>query len=744
MSAGPGVARGRLYTLLAVRGVEGLPVLFGAALALSSLLLFWVQPMFTKMALPLYGGSPSVWTTASMFFQMVLLLGYLYAHLLTNKLQLKYQVLVHVALLCCVFAALPPRLHDGWTDLAESAPVFSLLGLLLSGLALPLIVISSTAPLLQRWFSLMRGAAAKDPYFLYVASNAGGLVALAGYPVLLEPLLGSRQQSTIWAWGYALLAVLITVCAASVIVFRDSSAAAAAPVAPVAPVAWRTRGLWLLLAFAPSSLMLGVVQHITTEIAAVPLLWLAPLTLYVLSFIIAFARRSAPTPGWSVTAQPLLTILVALVWGLNYHASILALHLLAFFVSALMCHTVLARQRPDVSQLTEYYLLIAAGGALGGIFNAIAPLVFNSIVEYPLAIALACMLRPAPVRENAGLRWTDIALPALLAIALAIVVALDLQPLTSGNAGGIIYFVAVGVALYVFSRRPIRFGLGVAAVLLATPALQETDHMLERHRDFYGVHTVLKDKTDTFYVLMHGVTIHGAEYIDPALRLAKPTYYSGESPIGQYFHAVGQSGAVRHAAAIGIGLGTVACFRDPSRQWTLYEIDPDVVRIAHDTRYFHFVSDCAPGAVTVIGDGRLSLARAPDGYFDLIVVDTFNSDAIPLHMITREALALYLKKLTPNGVIMVHISNRFLDLGPELAALAADAGVIALKAGPPPNMPDKGLAAMPSLWVAMTRDTRLPAIMATYKNWVPALAEPGTRPWTDDYSNVMSTLKLEP
>lgn len=730
----------RLPTL---RGAERLPLLYATTLLLSALLLFWIQPLFTKMVLPRYGGSPAVWTTASLFFQAALLAGYLYAHLITQKLGLRQQVVLHFMLLAAVFLVVPVTLNESWSPTPASNPIASLLGLLVAGIGLPFFAVGATAPLLQKWFSYTRHTRAADPYFLYSASNIGGLAALIGYPVLLEPLAGLNQQSTLWMYGYALLAILIIACAANTWQ-QQAAAPAAAPPARAAEhaVGHRQRLLWMLLAFAPSSLLLGVTQHITAEIAAVPLLWLVPLALYVLTFINAFARSPLIRLAWAIRLQPALAIMLALVWVLNNYVAVFALHLAVFFVTALVCHGELARRRPDTAHLTEFYFWLALGGALGGMFNAAAPLLFNSILEYPLAIALACMLRPAARNTGTAISYGDIALPLALAGAFAACIALGFRPLAHGAVVIIIYLQLIGLALYLFHVRPVRFGFGIAVVLLASPILHGQDELLERHRSFFGVHSVLKDNAGEFHVLMHGITIHGSQHLDSARKLEPTTYYHRESPIGQMFSALGSGGRFKRTAAVGLGVGTIACYRQRGQEWTFYEIDPAVVAFARDTRYFHYLANCAPDSQVIVGDGRLSLQKAPDRHFDLIVIDAFSSDSIPVHMITREAIALYVRKLADGGVIIFHITNQYLDLQPVLANLAADAGLAALVPGPRLWLPFGNLLAhMESNWLAMARATKDLTELETQEGWTRALPPPGARVWTDDYSNVLGALK---
>lgn len=724
--------------------VGALLPLYALALFASAFLAFWIQPLFAKLVLPRYGGAPAVWTTASLFFQVVLLAGYTYAHVLA-RLPLKTQLALHVILVTAALVALPINVAAIEPDAA--APVLSLLAVLAVSLGIPFFALAATAPLLQQWFSRTGHRHADDPYFLYSASNAGSLIALIGYPFALEPLLGLRQQTLAWSVGCAVFAALLVACGAGVWRQRRIQVSGSHPPYSATSIdavqdtpTRRTRLWWFLLAFAPSSLMLGVTQHITSEIAAAPLLWLVPLMIYVLTFIIAFARRQRVPARAIDRIQPLAVILLLLVWPLNDVKSVLLVHLTVFAVTAMMCHAELARMRPTVRHLTSFYLWLSIGGAAGGAFNAlVAPVVFDSVLEYPLALALACALRTAP---GARRSWMDLVPAAVLAAAFAILFAAGVRPFAHTGWAIVLYLQVVGVTLYIITPRPLQFALAVLVVLFAAPIIHSGERVLERHRSFFGVHSVLRDETGGFNVLMHGITIHGAQYLDPAKRTKPTTYFHEDSPIGQVLSVLGRNGSLNRVAVIGMGTGTLACHRAPDRKWTFFEIDPVVVQLAQDRRHFTFLSECAPDARIVTGDGRLTFAREPVGAYDLIVIDTFSSDAIPAHMITREALALYLGRLRPNGIVAFHITNQYLDLVPVLARLAADAGVAALMPGPRLDIQlDERLAALPSSWVAMARDPARFAQLAAEENWGPLPKAPSARVWTDDFSNVLGALK---
>jgi hypothetical protein len=736
--------------------VRALLPLYAAALFTSAVLAFWIQPLFAKLVLPRYGGAPAVWTTAALFFQVMLLAGYAYAHVV-SRIALGKQLALHALVVGAAVLWLPVGVTA--IDPYATAPVLSLLAVLATSLGVPFFALAATAPLLQQWFSRTGHRHAGDPYFLYSASNAGSLIALIAYPLVLETLLGLREQTLAWSVACALFAALLVACGVGVWrhhgpVARDAVTDRGGGLRPPygeAP-ALRTTGRWasptlqarlrwFLLAFAPSSLMLGVTQHITSEIAAVPLLWLAPLTIYVLTFVVAFARRQRVPVRAIDRLQPLAVIALVLVWPLNDVKSVLALHLAIFAVTAMMCHAELARLRPAVRHLTSFYLWLAIGGAAGGAFNAIvAPLVFNSVLEYPLALALACALRSpsADVRPS----WRDLLPAAALGAAFAALIATDTRPFAQSAWLVIVYLQAIGVTLYVTQHRPLAFALVVFAVIVTTSAVHSRDEVLERHRSFFGVHTVLRDQSGKFNVLMHGITIHGAEYIDPQKRATPVAYFHANSGIAQVLSVLGRDGSLNKVAVIGMGAGTLACYGAPGREWTFFEIDPVVVQLARDDRYFHYLADCAPNARIVLGDGRLTIGREPPGSYDLIVVDTFSSDSVPAHMITREALALYLSRLTGRGLVVFQVTNQYLDLFPVLARLAADAHVSAFMPGPQLEIGSEDrFAIMPSRWVAISRDASRFAPLVAEENWMPVPAPRAGRVWTDDFSNVLSALK---
>ena len=716
--------------------------LFAATMLVSAALLFFVEPMFAKMVLPRLGGSPAVWNTCVVFFQATMLLGYAYAHLIARRLRLWQQLVLHTAVLLLITWSLPIGIPEGWTPPVDRTPIPSLLVLLLFTVGGPFFAVSATAPLLQRWFSHTRHPSASDPYFLYAASNVGSMVALLGYPFIAEPSWPLSLQSDGWSAGYVLLATLIGACAIGVLRGQahnqrpELAASDATPTIEEQPIAWRRRARWVALAFVPSSLMLAVTTFISTDIASVPLLWIAPLTLYLLSFVMAFAARQVVSQrvGSAVMAILLFPLTFAIIVRLPGPLwFLMPLHLVAFFVCALVLHRELARDRPATRHLTEFYLWLSVGGVLGGVFNTfVAPVAFTDVIEYPLVIVMACAFSPLvrPCRSRA----MDVALPlGLGAVALAIVLILEtfgMSPIVVGMFGAL-------VTLYWgCSRRPLRLAAGLALVFVVGFAMVDGEgDVLHAERTFFGVLRVRAiERNGPTHALFHGSTVHGEQSLDPALRHKPTAYYYEDGPVGQFFSAM--SDRFTRVGVIGLGTGALAVYTTPDQHWTFYEIDPVVERIARDTRFFTYLEHCGVGCDVVLGDARLSMAGAPSGRYDAIILDAFSSDAIPLHLLTKQALELYLAKLSDRGVLAFHISNRHLALRPVIGALARDSG---LAARVQLHRPPEKSSGRPSEWVVMARSEEHLGALANDSRWE-RIANDRRNVWTDDYSDILSVL----
>ena len=620
---------------------------------------------------------------------------------------------------------------------------------------LPFFAVATNAPLLQRWFSHTRHSDAADPYFLYGASNLGSILALLAYPAFIEPVLGLQAQSWAWASAYAVLVALIGVCAVILgrryVVDEIVTAPVPDPITDAGPsdsaVTWPRRLHWMALAFVPSSLLLGVTAHITTDVAAVPLLWVVPLVLYLLTFVFVFARKPLLKHAWMVKAQAFLMMVIALMHWWVYHLPpiFFFVHMAVFFVTAMVCHGELVKRRPAAEHLTEFYLWMSFGGMLGGVFNVlVAPVVFDTVYEYPLVLILACMLRPNESGNTKLLNWRDVVFPGIILTAFLLPDALfGIHPLKLGLFWIVVFFVAVGLTAYSFNIRPFRFAFGIGAIFLATTLSPKDDSpLLARERSFFGVNAVTLTHSGAYNVLMHGTTVHGAQHTDSDRWRKQLTYYHRDGPLGQLFAAIDGKMTIGNIGVLGLGSGTMACYRRPGQTWTLYEIDPVVVKLALDTRYFRYLSECAGDSEIVLGDARLSLAREPEGYFDLLIMDAFTSDAIPMHLITREAMALYLGKLAEGGLIAFNISNRNLDLSGVMGNLVKDAGLVPLTQRFP-GASDRDLEPykVPAYWVVVARNAAEPDGLELDDRWKVLAPDPGTGVWTDDYSNILTVLK---
>jgi hypothetical protein len=704
---------------------------YAATLFFSAGLLFLVQPIVTKMVLPRLGGSPAVWNTSMCFFQAMLLGGYFYAHLLATRFERRAQALIHGAVLLAAAAFLPLDLTQA-TPPPDSIPALWLIGRLAISVGPPFFAISATAPLLQRWFSRTDHPAAADPYFLYAASNAGSLIALLSYPLLVEPNLPLPAQSRAWSLGLALVAAGIGVCWLG---YRDrpgtDTATAAAAVSPT----WKARLRWVALAFIPSALLLAVTAHITTDLASAPLFWVIPLALYLLTFIFAFASRPPLPHALMLRLQPFLIIPLVVVSAMLHSIWLLGLHLALFFVTAMVCHGELARRRPPAANLTEFYLYVSLGGVLGGIFDAlVAPVIFPDIWEYPLLLALSCLVRPAPAAGGANARRADFYLPVVLFAGLAALIF-------GGDLPAWVLVAALtlsAVALLQFSERRWRFALGVAACLVVEQ-VAASGSTLATVRSFFGVNRVRLVEGGTLRVFQHGTTVHGAEYVDPDRATMPLGYYNPAGPFGRFFAALAAR-SIDQVGVVGLGAGDLACYAKPGETWTFHEIDPAVERIARDPRYFHFLERCGNDPKVILGDARLTLHDVPDGRYDVLVIDAFSSDSIPLHLLTREALALYRRKLAPDGVLLVHISNRYLDLAPVLAALAEDAGMPArhlIDLAPPPE----SAARLSAEVVALGQPGHDLDFLPASAGWRQMAVAPRAALWTDERSDIVSRMK---
>ncbi len=866
-----------------------MPALFALTMFLSATLLFMVQPMVGKMVLPHVGGNPAVWNTCMVFFQALLLLGYWYAHKLTAIPNLTRQVLIHAGVLIfagavLLLAALITAEHSTVPILKSLAPeggampFFAVISMLAVAIGIPFLAVSTSAPLLQRWFTVTGHPSAKDPYFLYAASNAGSLISLLGYPLFTEPTFRTVQQTWLWAGGFLILIALSIQCGrAALRPLRPLAKAQVETIPAVAPkLGQKLR--WLGRAFVPSSLMLGVTTHMTTDIASVPLLWVIPLALYLLTFIIAFAR----TPSWYRTglanAAPVAVLLLIFIMTAKYEIispfQMLGLHLFAYFLLSLLMHTELAGDRPDPKYLTDYFLWISFGGVLGGLFNAIvAPLLFPQAYEYPIAIALGCMLLPKSKSDaetptlsadRAGFALLlDLFVPMVMLSLCGLLVwagntseykigntfrtacgwvADSLQPvfnwvgITSVTRKTVVLFAVCAppcLLCFLFIERPLRFGLCVAAILFAflyrdsasgydpkTESTRETirsyfgimkleaypqqstyspdQYFSPSHRDGYGNelysgYTAAIDLSIDTREMSHGTTLHGRQFrsrfrvpkprtdkkapteyeandcpLPPSLRddlrllgafspweavalagareawdPAKDplTYYHRTGPVGAIFREAFERKPLPRVGMVGLGTGSGAAYAIAGQTMTFYEIDPAVRDMIEGGKHFTYVTDARQrGAAVdiVMGDARLMLEKYDGPKYDLLLIDAFSSDSIPVHLLTVESVKMYRERIAEKGLLALHVSNRYLRLEPIVAAIAAKNGMVCRIFADSDNVPP---GKTESSWIVLADSDAELGKALTELPWEPIPVNAEIPAWTDDFQDILRIIR---
>ena len=725
---------------------RGLIALFAIAIFASSSLLFGVQPLVGKMLLPILGGTPGVWNLCMVFFQAMLLAGYGYAHLVARRGHAGFRV-VHVGVLASALAVLPIVVTDAGVP-TDSDPSWWLIGVLVTSVGLPFFAVSTTSPLLQSWLAQTDHPQAKDPYFLYAASNAGSALSLLAYPLLFERVLTVEAQTHAWRGGYLVFVVLVAACAVVTGRGRDLQS----ETTDVATeISWQTRLRWLALAFVPSSLMLGVTTYVTTDIASFPLIWVIPLALYLVSFILVFGRRQWRPSHLLGRAMSLiaLALTVALIIGANHPAVLLVpLHLGMFALAAIVCHGELAAMRPPPSRLTEFFFIMSLGGVLGGTFNAfVAPIVFDRIWEYPLMMMAACALRRTSPEEDSKpdrrfAQWTPFAVGILALVCIGIA---DVGHIALDRVSVLVIFGIPAVLAYTQVEKAKRFALaGVALIAAGVFFNGAYGEPLSGSRNFFGsVRVTQLDGQDgrKFHVLVHGNTIHGRVDLSLYERECKPlAYYHDQGPAPDIFTAYRADDRPAAVGLVGLGVGSLACYGQPGEKWTYYELDPEVVRVAAKSDYFRLVQQSRAEIDYVLGDARVQLARESGRSYGLLVVDAFSSDAIPVHLMTREAFRLYFERLAPNGLLAIHISNRYLNLEPVVASIAAAEGLrVYLGHNHTISRAERLEGREPSKWVVLARaDQSAPKLPPRWK----PLSGRAEDAWTDSFSDVLSVMSF--
>jgi len=723
------------------------PLLYAATLFVSALLLFSIQPMFAKMVLPKLGGAPAVWSVAMVFFQTVLLAGYGYAYVLNRLLSPRWAAMFHLLLLGITAMMLPIAIAPGWGVPPQDGTTLWLFGLFAVSIGLPFFTLSASAPLLQSWFASSGHKQAGNPYVLYAASNLGSFAALFAYPVIIEPFLTLKTQTAAWSIGFALLAVLLSFV--GLLTARALPAAVQAEAVGDVSANVFERMRWIALAAVPSGLVIAVTAYLTTDIAAAPFLWVVPLAIYLLTFVAVFRERPWIAHANVVRFVPFAVapLAVSLIGGEKvFWLTSIALNLVVFALLTLMCHGELYARRPSPRRLTEFYLCTSFGGVIGGGFaGLLAPQIFNGNYEYPILIALALLCMPGLVTGGSRKALTEAAPWLVASAALALVwYVTRFQPSATLELPFQVLLALLAAAMLFQRQRPMRF-FGLVILSFSVTALWRPGIApIETARSFFGVHKVAEVNDGRARLLYHGTTIHGAQRLrnDDGTPVSGPllpqTYYYPGGPFAEAIGAVRAArGSLNHVAVVGLGTGTLACHSKGNEHWTFFEIDPEVIRIARDPRRFEFLSRCAPESPVIAGDARLTLEASADRY-DLIVLDAFSSDTIPVHLLTREAVAGYLSKLSPHGVLLLHISNRHLDLTPVVAKVAQSLGLAAFV------REDRSAG---DLLTTLKADARLVVLArdaadagSVAGNWAPLRPDQSSALWTDDYSNILGIM----
>ncbi len=725
--------------------------------------------MFSKMILPLLGGTPQVWNTAMLFFQMCLLGGYAYAHGSSRILSPRIQAILHIILLVVFVGVLPFAIPEGWAPPVDRDPTLWQLSLMAVTVGGPFFVLAGSAPMVQRWFSRTDHPDAHNPYFLYGASNLGSITGLLAYPFIIEPLMNLTVQFDSWMYGYfALIAFMVL---SLLLLWKHGGAKAKDDVAAdastdssigIQDVTWALRLKWLILAFIPSSLMLGVTTFITTDIASVPLLWIMPLAIYVSTFIFVFARKplfSEPflNKAFAITLIVMIGQILGTYFGVINPFLLIILHLVLFFVAAMLCHTALANARPTADKLTEFYLIMSIGGALGGVFNAIiAPQLLVLPIEYVLVLVMCIFVR-----------YHDDPDQKLSVVIDKVSKAFKAQGVDGFFTNKTFYVVAVMiVGLFAFgipseillklsalvlilpllflSKDRWLFGLSLAYLLALFPLGFEwgqhsfTD-IIHRDRNFFGVIKVVNTKNKE-RILLHGTTNHGSQALEEQYKLTPLSYYSDASPINQVFEFYDDKAGPQEVGVLGLGIGVSACFTKDDRSFEFYEIDADVAEVAQNPEYFTFLRDCGSPYEIILGDGRLKIEDKPDKSYDVIVGDAFSSDNIPVHIMTKEAIELYISKLKDTGAVTFNISNNYIDLEPVVTEIAEEIGIPAIgHISDGGTLGESEIRYYPAHFFTMSYNEDLIDNLKA-RGWSEGIKRDGVKAWTDQYSNIISVL----
>ncbi len=678
--------------------------LYALTILTSAFLIFQVQPLISKSILPWFGGTPGVWTTCMLFFQVVLFAGYAYAHASIRWLSPKWQAAVHGVLLAAAVVSLPISPSETWKPAGDENPTARILGLLTMTVGLPYFLLSSTGPLLQAWFGQTRPGA--SPYRLYALSNIGSVLGLVTYPFVFEPWLSSEVQSYWWSAGFGLFAIVCGCCAVDLV--RRSGRITKETTEQLAdgtPPGWSDLAKWFGLAACASIMLLATTNQVCLDVAVIPFLWVLPLTLYLASFILCFDR------AWWYPRRAYATAFVGAIVCLTFllqagsNASLMTqvvVHFLSLFFCCMVCHGELVRLRPAPRYLTTFYLASSAGGAVGGLLvGAVAPLLWSNYLELPLVLIAGCVIALSVLLGDRDLLWSG----------------------TTPRWGWSYVVLAVWAGLRLV-------GITVAS---ASP------HELESTRNFYGVLRVVEADVDKPELatrrMVHGRIVHGIQFLADDKRSLPTTYYGTKSGVGLLLDQ--PAAAPKHVGMVGLGVGTLAAYGRPGDRFRFYEINPDVIRLAEE--HFTFLKDSQAEIDMVVGDARLSLERESPQNFDMLVLDAFSSDAVPAHLLTEEAFAIYLKHLRPEGMLAFHVTNRHFDLEPVIRGAAQRCDLHAVKVRSAAVVAGEGgfcewmlLSANPQTWAGVELQS---AIAATPLSPRPAVL------WTDRFNHIVGVLK---
>lgn len=754
-----------------IAGQHALRLMFMVAAFANAALLFTVEPLFAKLALPFLGGTPAVWNTALVFYQATLLAGYAYVYVTTRFMRLESQLKLQTALFVGTWILLPLAIHTTEVPPTTNAAALWLIGVMSLSLGPMFFVLSTGAPLLQRWFAESDHVDSKEPYFLYAASNLGSLCALLAYPFVIEPLAGLQTQRIAWSAFFVVNVLGVLLCGYRVsrrnqtragvtaeIDISDSHRvqnAASSPeqVASAVRPGLADRVRWIAYSAVPSSLLMGATSFVANDVTALPLLWVIPLALYLLTFVLAFSRTKRLPHALMVRLEPyFLIVAVILVF---WHGTLPGVYALLFhfgllFIVAMVCHGELSRRRPSAKHLTEFFFWISLGGLVGGAFNAlVAPVTFSTVLEYPIAIALAGLMRPRPVETRSRLasfpRAFDLLLPSLIAgLLLLFQSRIHSGANDAATIPMMIGMAVLSVLLLSAAEHPLRFSLSmVAVVLIANHSTDISDGgtTLFAKRSYFGVYRVLVPAGDSLTQFVHGTTVHGSERREESRRREPLTYYAESGPVGDLFRfAPAARKPMRRVGIVGLGTGSISCYAREGDRFTYYEIDPLVVDIARNRSLFSFVSDCTPQAEIHVGDARLKLQSAADSSFDVFLLDAFSSDAIPAHLLTVESFTMYQRLLAPGGIIGAHISNKHIDLEPVVATVAKAAGFVSLVRHDYELTPtERANGQSPTVWMVLARSPQDLGVLRVREGWMAPRG--GGDTWTDDFSNVTRAIR---